>query len=41
MLYCESNLDPFEIEAVRRVGLENIVVLRKHGELAVRAAAIR
>ena len=35
MLHCQERLGSFEIEAVRRAGLENIVVLRKHGELAV------
>ncbi len=35
LLYCHEELGSFEIEAVRRVGMENIVVLRKHGELAV------
>ena len=33
--HCQRRLGSFEIEAVRRVGLENIVVLRKHGELVV------
>lgn len=37
MLHCQERLGSFEIEAVRRVGLENIVVLRKHGELVVEA----
>jgi SAM-dependent methyltransferase len=35
MLHCQRRLGSFEIEAVRRNGLENIVVLRKHGELIV------
>ena len=35
MLHCQERLEAFEIEAVRRVGLENIVVLRKHGELVI------
>ena len=35
MLHCQERFGSFEIEAVRRVGLENIVVLRKHGELVV------
>jgi len=35
MLHCHERLGSFEIEAVRRVGLENIVVLRKHGELVL------
>jgi len=35
MLHCQERLGSFEIDAVRRVGLENIVVLRKHGELVV------
>jgi len=44
VLHCQQRLGSFEIEAVRRVGLENIVVLRKHGELVVEpspAAEIR
>ena len=36
MLHCHKRLGSFELEAVRRMGLENIVVLRKHGELVVR-----
>ena len=36
VLHCQQRLESFEIEAVRRVGLENIVVLRKHGELDVK-----
>ena len=36
MLHCQERLASFEIEAVRRVGLENIIVLRKHGELVVK-----
>jgi SAM-dependent methyltransferase len=35
MLHCHQRLGSFEIEAVRRVGLENIVVLRKHGDLVM------
>ena len=38
VLHCQTRLGSFEIEAVRRVGLENIVVLRKHGELVVEEA---
>ena len=38
MLHCHERLGSFEIEAVRRVGLENIVVLRKHGELVAATA---
>ena len=34
MLHCEDRFGGFEIEAFERHGLENIVVLRKHGELA-------
>ncbi len=34
-LHCQERLGSFEIEAVRRNGLENIVVLRKHGEQVV------
>jgi GT2 family glycosyltransferase/SAM-dependent methyltransferase len=33
LLHCQERFGTFEIEAVRRRGLENIVVLRKHGEL--------
>lgn len=32
MLHCDDRLESFEIEAIRRHGIENIVVLRKHGE---------
>ena len=39
MLHCRILLGSFEIEAVRRSGLENIVVLRKNGELVVKASA--
>ncbi len=39
MLYCEERLASFEIEAVRRRGHENIVALRKHGELVVEETA--
>ena len=35
MLHCHERLASFEIEAVRSRSLENIVVLRKHGELIV------
>ena len=35
VLHCQARLGSFEIEAVRRLGLENIVVLCKHGELVV------
>ena len=35
MLHCQTWLGSFDIEAVRRSGLENIVVLRKHGELVI------
>ena len=35
MLHCHETLANFEIEAVRRRSHENIVVLRKHGELIV------
>lgn len=34
MLHCHERFGTFEIEAVRRRSLENIVVLRKHGTLA-------
>lgn len=34
MLHCHDRFETFEIEAVRRRSLENIVVLRKHGTLA-------
>ena len=33
MLHCQERLGNFEIEAVRRHGIECIVVLHKHGEL--------
>ena len=33
MLYIQQRLGGFDIEAVRRNGIENIVVLRKYGEL--------
>ena len=39
LLYCDERLGSFEIEAVRRVGMENIVVLRKHGEPAAHSPA--
>ena len=39
MLHCQSRFGTFEIEAIRRRSLENIVVLRKHGELAGGVAA--
>jgi SAM-dependent methyltransferase len=39
MLHCQDRLGSFEIEAVRRVGLENIVVLRKHGEQVIEPSA--
>ena len=32
MLHCHDTLDSFEIEAIRRRGHENIIVLRTHGE---------
>ena len=35
MLDCHERLGSFDIEAVRRVGLENIVILRKDGELPI------
>jgi hypothetical protein len=35
ILHCDERLGSFELEAVRRLGVENIVVLRKHGELVV------
>ena len=35
MLHCHQRLSSFDIEAVRRVGLENIVILRKDGELPI------
>jgi GT2 family glycosyltransferase len=38
VLHCQERLGSFELEAVRRAGLENIVALRKHGELVVDAA---
>jgi hypothetical protein len=34
-LHCRTRLGSFEIEAVWRSGMENIVVLRKHGDLVV------
>jgi len=34
MLYCQEQLGSLEIEAVRRVGAENIIVLRKPGAVA-------
>ena len=34
MLHIQQRLDSFELEAVRRNGIENIVILRKYGELA-------
>ena len=39
MLHCHERLGSFEIEAVRRRGIENIVVLRKHGELSLEPPA--
>jgi GT2 family glycosyltransferase/SAM-dependent methyltransferase len=33
LVHCQERFGTFEIEAVRRRGLENIVVLRKHGEI--------
>ena len=44
MLDCHERLGSFDIEAVRRVGLENIVILRKDGDLIIpesRALATR
>ncbi len=38
MAYCAERLGSFDIEAVRRMQLENIVVLRKHGALAAKEA---
>lgn len=35
LLHCRTRLGSFEIEAARRLGMENIVVLRKRGELVV------
>lgn len=35
MLHCRTQLGSFEIEAFRRHGMENLVVLRKHGEPVV------
>jgi O-antigen biosynthesis protein len=34
-LHCHQQLASFEIEAVRRAGIENIVVLRKHGDQVI------
>ena len=39
VLHCHEELGSFEIEAVRRKDLENIVVLRKDGELVVEESA--
>ena len=35
MLHIQQRLDNFEIETIRRNGIENIVILRKTGELAL------
>lgn len=35
IVHCQKLLGSFEIEALRRFGVENIVVLRKHGESVV------
>jgi GT2 family glycosyltransferase/SAM-dependent methyltransferase len=36
LLHCQERFGTFEIEAIRRRSLENIVVLRKHGKLIPR-----
>lgn len=38
-MHCRDRFETFELEAVRRSGLENIVVLRKRGELMATAPA--
>ena len=38
VLYCQAQFGSFDVEAVRRNGLENIVVLRKHGEQVIEEA---
>ena len=37
MLYIQKRLDNFEIETIRRNGIENIMVLRKSGELTLQS----
>jgi GT2 family glycosyltransferase/SAM-dependent methyltransferase len=38
-MHCRDRFETFDLEAVRRSGLENIVVLRKRGELVAAAPA--
>jgi O-antigen biosynthesis protein len=38
-MHCRDRFETFDLEAVRRSGLENIVVLRKRGELVTAAPA--